>query len=250
MDEPRTPTLTVDDGRATITLRRPTKRNRIEPDDLVAIDAHLTTIAENDAVRVVVIAAEGTVWCAGYHLGALAEGAATRVSFADVCDRIETLAVPTIAAMSGEVHGGGTDLGVSCDLRIGITATVLGMPAARIGLQYYPGGLRRFVQRVGASATKRIFLTGERIAAAELLRIGYLNEVVEPDQLGTRIDELCAAIAGLAPGAVASTKWAINELAGNDPDLERIHKAAASSARSAEHREGLAALAERRPAKW
>src|SRR3954470_20896310 len=86
------------------------------------------------------------------------------------------------------------------------------MPAARIGLQYYASGLRRFVERIGADATRRLFLTGETIPAAELLRLGYLTQVVAAEQLGDRVDELCAAVCGLAPLAVRATKSAIGAL--------------------------------------
>ncbi len=244
-----TPTLEVDGGRATIRLHRPDKRNRIEPDDLAALHDHLTACEADEAVRVVVLAAEGPSWCSGYHLDALAGRQRPSTGFGDVCDQLERLAVPTIAALQGSVHGGGTDLAVACDLRIGVTGMVLGMPAARIGLQYYASGLRRFVERLGSGATKRIFLTGESITPDELLRIGYLTEVVEPERLETRIDALCAAVAGLAPGAVRRTKAAIDALARGGAAAEAIDAIEAghrASLASAEHRDALAALSRRR----
>jgi enoyl-CoA hydratase/carnithine racemase len=247
-----TPTLERDGGRATIRLNRPEKRNRIEPDDLVALAGHLDALAAAvaaagpDAPRSLVITAEGPSWCSGYHLGALAEGARSPVSFGEVCSRIETLDMPTIAAIGGNVHGGGTDLAISCDFRVAAEGMVLGMPAARIGLQYYASGLRRFVQRIGPDATKRLFLTAETIPAAELLRLGYLTEVVPADRLAARVDELCAAIASLAPLAVLHTKRAVNALAGDDVDLEAIEATSVVTARSADHREAMVAMRERR----
>ena len=247
------PALAVEDGRATISLRRPAKRNRIEPADLTALAAHLDAVRADDTVRVLQIVAQGPSWCSGFHLGALAAEERPEVSFGDVCDRIESLAVPTIAVMQGHVHGGGTDLGVACDLRIGVTDMVLGMPAARIGLQYYASGLRRFVERIGPDATKRLFLTAETIPAAELLRLGYLTEVVAPESLTARADELARAVSRLGPLAVVRTKAAINLLArrGASPaDLERIEAGARETMRSHDHREGLAAVREGRPARF
>ena len=246
MSDEGIPTLAIADGRATITLRRPQKRNRIEPADLVALEAHLIALAAEPAVAMVVLAAEGPSWCAGFHLGALADGERSPVSFSDVCTRLENFPVPTIAALGGNVHGGGTDLALSCDFRIGAAGIVLGMPAAKIGLQYYASGLRRFVERLGPDATKRLFLTAETIPAEELLRLGYLHEIVPTDNFADRIDSLCGAIGALAPLAVRHTKAAINALAGNAPDMASIEANAAATSRSADHREALIAMREKR----
>ncbi len=250
MSGPGTPTLSVADGRATIRLQRPDKRNRIEPVDLAALADHLDAVEGDPAVRVLVIEAEGPSWCSGYHLGALATGERAEVGFGDVCDRLEDLRVPTVAALSGSVHGGGTDLAVACDFRIGCDHIVLGMPAARIGLQYYASGLRRFVERIGPDATKRLFLTAETIPAVELLRIGYVHELVPSDRFAARVDELCGAIAGLAPLAVAGTKRAVNLLSRGGADMADLQARHLETIRSSDHREALRALVERRPPRF
>jgi enoyl-CoA hydratase/carnithine racemase len=248
-----TPTLAVDgSGRATIRLRRPDKRNRIEPADLATLATHLDALATDPGVRVLVLEADGPSWCSGYHLGALAEGERATVGFDEVCDRLEHLGVPTIAALAGNVHGGGTDLAVSCDFRLGAEGIVLGMPAARIGLQYYASGLRRFVERIGPDATRRLFLTAETIPAAELLRLGYLTEVVPADRLSARVDELCHAVGGLAPLAVTATKRAIGMLSrgAGEAELADIQRSHHDSLRTHDHREALRALRERRPPRF
>lgn len=156
--------------------------------------------------------------------------------------------MPTIAVLGGSVHGGGTDLAVSCDFRVAADGIVLGMPASRIGLQYYPSGLRRFVERIGPAATKRLFLTAETITAAELLRIGYLTEIVEIIEAGAlaaRVDALCEAIAGLGPQAVAGNKHAIDQLARGNADIGALDLRAKASSRSDEHRAAMAALRNR-----
>ena len=146
------------------------------------------------------------------------------------------------------MHGGGTDLAVSCDFRVGADHIQLGMPAARIGLQYYASGLRRFVARIGPDATKRLFLTAETIDAAELLRLGYLTEVVPASSLAARVDQLAAAIAGLAPLALRGTKAAINVLADGGADLVELQRQHLATLRSEDHREAIRALRDRRPA--
>lgn len=242
-----TPTLQRANGRATLTLQRPDKRNRIEPGDLTALIEHCDVIDDDPDVHVVVIEAGGPSWCSGYHLGALAEGAVSRHSFSDLCDRVESLAVPTIAAIHGNVHGGGTDLAIACDFRIGAAGMVLAMPAAKIGLQYYASGLRRFVERIGPDATKRLFLTAETIGALELLRLGYLTEVVDAGELANRVDALSEAMAALAPVATKRTKLAINQISAGNADLSVIQAAHIETVRSTEHQEAMRALREKRP---
>jgi len=68
----------------------------------------------------------------------------------------------TIAAINGGVYGGGTDLSLACDFRLGSTAANMFMPAAKLGLHFYPGGMVRYVTRLGLNQAKRLFLTAEK----------------------------------------------------------------------------------------
>lgn len=244
------PRLKIAQGRAQIVLQRPEKRNRLEPADLETLMDLFDVIEKNRSVRIVTIEAEGPSWCSGYHLGALSQGERPKFGFGEVCDALMSLRPPTVAVLNGNVHGGGTDLAIACDLRVATGGIVLGMPATRIGLQYYASGLQRFVERIGAAATKRIFLTAEVIDAQELLRIGYLTEIVEQNELDARINELCESIYELSPDAVALTKKAINSLAGGSPDLQQIEDDHVSSTRSADHQEAMQAIREGRPAEF
>lgn len=240
------PTLEIDGPRATIRLRRPDKRNRIEPPDLVRLIELCDEIEADGGVRVAVLTSEGPSFCAGYHLGALADGTKVDVGFGDLCDRIESLAVPVIARIDGNIHGGGTDLAIACDLRIARHDIHLRMPAARLGIQYYASGLRRFVEQIGPGATKRIFLTALPFEADELLRIGYLHELVPPDELDRRVDVVADAITELAPVAIVSTKAAINGLASGAATVDDVEQSHRASLRTRDHGEALTALAEKR----
>lgn len=244
--DPGLPTLSLDGVRATITLQRPEKRNRIEPADLAALLALFKQIEAAPDVRVVVLRATGPSFCSGFHLGALAGGARPEVSFGEMCDRLAALPMPTVAHIEGNIHGGGTDLAISCDFRIAADDIHLLMPAARLGLQYYASGLARFVSRIGPGATKRFFLTALPQDAATLLRVGYLDEICARDELAAQVEMFVAAITKLGPEAVRRTKAAINALAAGEADLGPIEASARDSMRSAEHKEGLRALAEKR----
>ncbi|MGC2411941.1 MAG: enoyl-CoA hydratase/isomerase family protein, partial [Stellaceae bacterium] len=224
--EATVPIVTIEHGRAMIRLNRPRQHNRIEPDDLAVLRETFTRIDEDPSVRVLVLTGTGKSFSSGYHIGALVERHATKRdgeepgsdSFERAVDRLEALRVPTIAALNGSVYGGSTDLALACDFRIGVEGMRLLMPAARLGIVYYPSGIERYVTRLGVAAAKKLFLTAQPIDTDEMLRIGYLNEVVPAAELDARVDALAAALAANAPLALAGLKRAINEIAGGRLD--------------------------------
>ena len=86
------------------------------------------------------------------------------------------------------------------------------MPAAKFGLHYYPGGMRRYVERLGLTASTRLFLTAGTIDSDEMLRIGFLTERVEPDALAAAIDRTVADLVATEPLALAAMKRSLAEL--------------------------------------
>lgn len=240
-----TPRLDIAGPRATITLDRPEKRNRLGNDDLVVLTEHMDRIDADPDVRSLELRAEPPVFCAGYDLGAIG-GAAPPVSFAQMCDRLERLRVPSIAVLDAGVYGGGVDLVLTCDLRVGTPDATLRMPAVRLGIQYYASGLRRATATLGPAAAKRLFLMAEQLDAAQLHALGVLDEVAAADELEALVDRWTASFADGAPGAVASTKAAISAFARGDADEAAIDASHRASMASADHAEALAARAERR----
>jgi len=115
--------------------------------------------------------------------------------------------------MNGSAYGGGTDLAMACDFRVGVKGLRLFMPAARFGLHYYPGGLRRFVSRLGPAATKRIFLTAATLHDEELLRIGFLTEMVTAEAVAATVERYRKDIRLCEPAALRSMKRHIDDLA-------------------------------------
>jgi enoyl-CoA hydratase len=120
------------------------------------------------------------------------------------------------------------------------------MPAARLGIIYYPSGIERYVSRLGAAAAKKLFLTAEPIEADEMRRIGYLDEIVRADVLASRVDALAASLAANAPLALAGLKRAINEAAIGRLDRVTLAEARARSSASEDHAEALKAWSEKR----
>jgi enoyl-CoA hydratase/carnithine racemase len=156
VDTASAPVLDIEGARATIRLNRPKHLNRLQAEDLDALLQLFDRIEAEPAVRVLVLTGTGRAFSAGYDLGSIAARASGPAqapsagsSFETVVNRLEDLAVPTICRLNGGVYGGSTDLALACDFRIGIETCEMFMPAARLGLHYYPGGIRRFVSRLG-----------------------------------------------------------------------------------------------------
>src|SRR5580698_5096097 len=231
------PIVTIAEGRATIRLNRPREHNRLEPGDLAVLRETFTRIDHDP--HVLVLTGTGKSFSSGYHIGALLERKAGKPepgqaddTFEIVVNRLEALRVPTIAALQGSVYGGATDLALACDFRIGVEGMRMLMPAARLGIIYYPSGIERYVNRLGVAAAKRLFLTAEPIEAEEMRQIGYLDEIVSAEALEARIDALVATLANNAPLALAGLKRAIDETAAGRLDREALAKARARSAAS------------------
>lgn len=246
------PVLTLAEGRATIRLNRPAEHNRIEPGDLDALVEIFDRVDRENGIRVLVVTGTGKSFSSGFHIGALGDKKDPTAKpydpngFERMVDRLESLRVPTIAALNGGVYGGATDLALACDFRIGVPETRMFMPAARLGIVYYESGLRRYVSRIGLNNAKRLFLTAEAVEAAELLRMEYLTEIVPGAQLMERVDTLAATIAANAPLAIAATKKALNDTAAFRVVRSEHEAARAFCGKSEDHKEGLKAWAEKR----
>ena len=250
------PLLHLDGARATIRLNRPKHLNRLQPDDLDELLKLFDRIEADPAIRVLVLTGTGRAFSAGYDLGSIAERAANAQeqtagsAFEVMVNRLEDLAVPTICRLNGGVYGGSTDLALACDFRIGVDSCEMFMPAARLGLHYYKSGIQRYVSRLGLDNAKRLFLTAERIGAAEMLRIGYLTAMVPAEALDEEVDKLATVLADNAPIAMRGMKRAINEFARGRLDEEAADRRHRDSMRSAEIKEGIRAFAENRPPRF
>jgi len=251
------PVLVLDGARATIRLNRPKHLNRLQAEDLDMLLQCFDRIEADPTVRVLVLTGTGRAFSAGYDLGSIAARAAGTAetpragpSFETVVNRLEDLAVPTICRLNGGVYGGSTDLALACDFRIGIETCEMFMPAARLGLHYYPSGIRRFVSRLGLDHAKRLFLTAEKINALEMLRIGYLTTLVSAEALDAEVDRLAGVLAGNAPIALRGMKRALNEFARGEFDAVAADRRHRDSQLSADIKEGIRAFAEKRAPKF
>jgi enoyl-CoA hydratase/carnithine racemase len=246
--------LNIDGPRATITLNDPAKHNRLNPEGLGLLRAVIDKADADPSVRVTVLTGAGEKsFCSGYDLGSIPSGKNARPSsevhkdsFETVMDRLEGMRMPTLCALNGGVYGGATDMALACDFRLGVRGMRFFMPAARFGLHYYPSGLRRYTQKVSPSFAKRAFLLSEDFTDEDLLRAGYLDWLVDRAEFTSKVDEIAAKLAGLAPLSMANMKRAIEQFAQAEPDIPKIREGIRECQTSEDLREGLSALREKR----
>jgi enoyl-CoA hydratase/carnithine racemase len=250
-DDGTPPLLTVDGGVATITLNRPRHHNRLHDEDLRALIGHVQAVDRDPAVRVLVLAArvrsDAPVFSAGFHVGAFGDdaGAAVR-AFAAAADAVAAARPVTMAALNGSVYGGATDLALACDFRLGVEGMELRMPAAALGLHYYPSGLRRAVATIGLRAARRLFLLGLPLDAAALQALGFLDECVSAEDLPAAVRQRCEQVLALAPLALQGMKQTLQEMALGEDQPARWEARAAATYASADFAEGRAAFGQRR----
>ncbi len=238
------PTLTVTGLIARITLNRPAQANRLGADDLAVLSAHIAAVNGTDAL-VLQFAGSGKHFCSGFDLGQF--GTRTEKSaFEDVVNALEDCRPVTIAAINGGVYGGATDLALACDFRIGIDATRMFMPAARLGLHFYRRGLERYVSRLGLDMAKRMFLTCDEFDAKQLVACGFLSECVAREDLDARVSALSEHLAAMAPIPLLGMKRHLNAIARNTLDVEALSADIRRAAASSDLAEGARAWAEKR----
>lgn len=241
------PLLSIDGAIATIQLRKPQYANRLSPDDLSLLRQHVATVNARDEVLVLRFKSEGKYFCSGYDISSLAaDSAPSSLFFGETIDIIESARPVTIAAVNGGAYGGGTDLCLACDFRIGVPEANMFMPAARLGLHFYPGGMVRYISRLGLNNAKRLFLTADKIGADEMLQMGFLTELVGTGELEHRLDALTRQLADMAPIALLGIKKHLNLIARGQVETQAIETAVRQSEASSDIIEGAAAWKQKR----
>ena len=239
--------LSIDGSVATLCIDNPDKHNSLSAQDIEQFIALLTRAGNDHNVRVLVITGSGErTFCAGASLDQLGSGDLSGEKFETLTDTISQLRVPTICAMNGSAYGGGAEIGLCCDFRIGVKGMRLFVPPARFGLCYPLNGIQRYVQRLGSNTAKRLLVASEEFHGDQLLSLGYLTHLVEPDELPLFVDEMATRISQLAPIAVQTMKQLCNQSASGTLDEHQAQILIDHCNRSQDLQEGLAARAEKR----
>lgn len=206
MSEPLT-SYGVADGVALLRLEREAARNAINTPMLEQMLAHVAAARDDDEARVLVISSNDQL---GLSAGADVreqldqEGSVRRMQlFADLYDALVSFPKPTVAACPGSVVGGGAEIAVACDLRVGGSNLRMKFPGAELGV---PVGPARLVTLCGLATAKYLLLTSRAVAADEALRIGLVNRVAPAARTEQVALELAAEVAAHPPAAVARIK--------------------------------------------
>ena len=212
--------VSIDGPVATLTINRPAKRNALTPAmwrELARICAELNA---DPALRVLVVTGAGPSFCAGADISSLSEDEAVLREVVGTAERaLRALAFPSIAKIRGHCLGGGNQIAVACDLRVADSTASFGVPPARLGVIYPVGSTRALVELVGPAVAKRLIFTGQPVDAAQAMRMGLVEQVVEPGELDAAVAELVAAMLPLAPMTQFAGKELINLIAdGGDAD--------------------------------
>ncbi len=239
--------ITGNTGR--ITLNRPETHNALDQGAMRRLTEVLRDWADKD-LRVLVLTGTGRSFCSGAALGDVAGEDWGDNPLTTLCNTLESFPAPTICALNGGVYGGGVDLAMACDFRIGVQGMKMFVPPARLGIHYDPAGIARVVQRLGAQMARRVFLLAENFDDQALLDCGFLDYLVGPGDLKGRAGALADTLENLAPMAVQGMKRTILEISRGTLDEQAAAERIAACFSSADHAEGLAAMKEKRVPKF
>lgn len=200
---------------ATITLNRPDKLNALNTEIIVELDRLLGVAAADDSIKVLLLAAAGRAFSAGYDItDEIQDGTESALEWhavlrrdADVTMRLWAFPKPTIAVVQGYCLAGGCELAMACDLIVAADDAQFGEPE----ILYGSGPVTLLMPFIlGQKKTNELLFTGERISAVDALAAGLINKLVPLDQLGTRARELALRIAPTPLPVLRLTKQAIN----------------------------------------
>ena len=196
-----------------ITINREDVRNALKAEIREDLAAALG-LAENDPeARVLITTGAGKkVFSAGGDIKQMAENTMWDIleRKLDIFAQIHNFPKPVIAAINGLALGGGCELAMACDFRIGSENARLGQPEINLGI--FPGGgaTQRLPRLVGAGRAKELIFTGDVLDAREAERIGLLNKVFPAEELMDKTLEIARKICSKGPLALKLAKMAIN----------------------------------------
>jgi enoyl-CoA hydratase/carnithine racemase len=257
--EPDEPILLRDDrnGVATLTMNRPAARNALSAALMSSLEDAFEAIAKDAGVKVVILAANGSAFCAGHDLKEIRanpERQNYEILFTQ-CSRlmvaITRLSRPVIAKVHATATAAGCQLIATCDLAVTSDNARFATPGVNIGL-FCSTPMVALSRAIGRKPAMEMLLTGTAVDAAEALRLGLVNRVVAPDALDGATWDLAVAIAAKSSLTVATGKEAFYRQIELDLDAAYAYasKVMTSNMMAHDAAEGIDAFLEKRPPKW
>lgn len=251
----------VDQGVGLISLNRPARSNALDGTLVSELSAAISTMAAWSEVRVLILSGLGPGFCSGADpqwllhsaLKSETDNLADARAVAQMLRALADCPKPTVARVHGAVLGVGVGLVAACDIAIATFGSEFSLNETRHGL--IPGVLGPYVvNAIGMRHARRYMLTAERFSASEAYRLGLVHEIVADNAgLDNALADLIDALLDNSPAALAECKAALALMQNRPVSAELLDQMAQRSARvrtSAEGREGLTALLEKRPPHW
>jgi methylglutaconyl-CoA hydratase len=243
---------------ATVTFNRPDKRNAITTQMIAELQDVLDSI-EKTQTRVVILTGSGKAFSAGIDLDMLrniakqspGENQEDSRRIAKMFRKIWSFSRPMIAAVNGHALAGGCGIATLCDFTLAVPEAKFGYTEVKIG--FLPAIVSVFLTRqIGEKRARDLLLTGRLIEASEAKEMGMVNEIVAPENLMARANELAETILAASPSSITRAKHLLISAAaaGVDADLERAVLESARVRCTPDFKEGLAAFLEKRKPMW
>lgn len=217
----------------------------------------LAEIEQLAEINVVVFEAEGRTFIAGADINELRSldaetGFENSQQGQALMNRVAALSATTIAAIHAACAGGGTELALSCDMRIASEEAVIGLPETRIGVLPGWGGTVRATRLLGSAVARRLILTGELVPAATALQLGLVDQVDSEDEFREAVEKRVKLVASRGPHARAASKRLIAEFEGPDAEAQFLaeSKAFAKCYPTGEPELGMSAFLSKIDADW
>ncbi|MBM4250170.1 MAG: hypothetical protein FJ149_12265 [Euryarchaeota archaeon] len=246
-------------GVARLAMNRPEVHNAFNDEELRELTEAVGQVAEDPAVRVLVLTGNGKSFCAGADLnwmksvlGYTAEqNRKDAAVLVDLMDMIEQMPKPVVGRINGAAVGGGVGLTAVCDIAIASSEAKFGFGEAKLGI--IPAMISPYVLRkIGPGPARELFLTGDRFTAERAREIGLVNEVVPPDKLDEAVNARVGSLLTSAPNAIAEAKRLIRlvpKMGAGEAREYTLDKIAELRA-APEGQEGMRAFLEKRKANW
>ncbi len=245
---------------ATLWMNRPDLHNAFDEILIAELTAACIALDEDKDIRIVILAGRGKSFSAGADLNWMKRAANNGLddnlndarALARMLRTLAEMRKPTIARIQGAALGGGMGLAAACDIAVASTKAVFATSEVKFGI--IPSAISPYVLRaIGARQASRYFQSAERIDATRAREIGLVHEVVEPEQLDTKVQEIVDALLQGGPLAQSAAKdliRAVNHQLINDVLLvDTAHRIAHLRA-TPEAREGIAAFLDKRQPNW
>jgi methylglutaconyl-CoA hydratase len=245
---------------AEVLLNRPDVRNAFNHGVIAELTAAFLDLGADPTLRAIVLGGHGKAFCAGADLGWMrsmadytwAQNHADAAALAQMLWTLWSCPLPIVGRVQGDCYAGGVGLAAVCDVLVASDNVHFCLSEAKLGL--LPATIGPYVVRaLGEQASRRYFTTAERFTAARAHELGFVHELVAPDQLDGKVSEIVSALVANGPAAVKACKQLVKDVAGHaltaelrDDTARRI----ADIRASAEGKEGIQSFLNKRDPAW